>query len=149
MPDCPQATAVSVMKTYSRQRPSCLIGQEGTPKLDESVDDSNNGTASLTEKGLKKRKITDYFSTKLREEYDLNFNKRTSSVTTQNSDNTLSSGCSGGKQTFLDLGQKDFFMKTCKECGFAYDPSFEEDEKAHKKYHRSYFVCFQGEKVRR
>ena len=37
------------------------------------------------------------------------------------------------EQTFLDLGQKNFDLKTCKLCGMMYAPGKEEDEKIHSK----------------
>ena len=37
------------------------------------------------------------------------------------------------EQTFLDLGQKNFDLKTCKLCGMMYAPGKREDEKIHAK----------------
>ena len=37
------------------------------------------------------------------------------------------------EQTFLDLGQKNFDLKTCKLCGMMYAPGKREDEKIHSK----------------
>ncbi|XP_023913827.2 protein CHROMOSOME TRANSMISSION FIDELITY 7 isoform X2 [Quercus suber] len=41
-------------------------------------------------------------------------------------------------QLHLDLGQSDFNLHTCSTCGVKYAPGEEEDEKAHKGFHRDY-----------
>jgi hypothetical protein len=41
------------------------------------------------------------------------------------------------EQTFLDLGQKNFDLKTCKLCGMMYAPGKIEDEKIHRKVCKS------------
>ena len=41
-------------------------------------------------------------------------------------------------QLHLDLGQSDFNLHTCSTCGVKYAPGEEEDEKAHKRFHRDY-----------
>lgn len=41
-------------------------------------------------------------------------------------------------QFHLDFGQSDFNLHTCSTCGFKYSPGEEEDEKAHKAFHKDY-----------
>ena len=41
-------------------------------------------------------------------------------------------------QLHLDLGQSDFNLHTCSTCGVKYALGEEEDEKAHKGFHRDY-----------
>ncbi|KAF5473936.1 hypothetical protein F2P56_005883 [Juglans regia] len=41
-------------------------------------------------------------------------------------------------QFHLDLGQSDFILHTCSECGLKYAAGEEDDEKAHKAFHRDY-----------
>ena len=41
-------------------------------------------------------------------------------------------------QLHLELGQSDFNLHTCSKCGVKYAPGEEEDEKAHKGFHRDY-----------
>ncbi|XP_059428137.1 protein CHROMOSOME TRANSMISSION FIDELITY 7-like isoform X1 [Corylus avellana] len=41
-------------------------------------------------------------------------------------------------QFHLDLGQSDFTLRTCSTCGVKYAPGEEEDEKAHKAFHKVY-----------
>lgn len=40
------------------------------------------------------------------------------------------------RQTFIDLGQKDFGPSQCKECGMMYSRGVPEDEKAHSRFHK-------------
>lgn len=49
-------------------------------------------------------------------------------------------------QFHLDLGQSDFNLRTCSTCGVKYAPGEEEDEKAHKAFHKVYThgVPFKG-----
>lgn len=41
-------------------------------------------------------------------------------------------------QFHLELGQSDFLLHTCSTCGVKYAPGDEEDEKAHKTFHKDY-----------
>ncbi|KAL3536034.1 hypothetical protein ACH5RR_004495 [Cinchona calisaya] len=41
-------------------------------------------------------------------------------------------------QFYLELGQSDFLLHTCKICGFKYAKGDEEDEKVHKTFHKNY-----------
>lgn len=41
-------------------------------------------------------------------------------------------------QFHLELGQSDFLLHTCSTCGIKYAPGDEEDEKAHKTFHKNY-----------
>lgn len=45
-------------------------------------------------------------------------------------------GSSKLTQTYLDLGQKNFFPIRCPSCGFVYTPGKRQDEKLHEEYHR-------------
>jgi hypothetical protein len=42
------------------------------------------------------------------------------------------------KQPNLDIGQKDFKLSTCKDCGMAYQAFNEADRRAHLKMHKPY-----------
>ncbi|PON97423.1 N-acetyltransferase ESCO [Trema orientale] len=46
-------------------------------------------------------------------------------------------------QYHLDLGQSDFNLHSCSTCGFNYSPGEEEDEKAHKSFHKDYTLGIQ------
>ncbi|PON43330.1 Acyl-CoA N-acyltransferase [Parasponia andersonii] len=46
-------------------------------------------------------------------------------------------------QYHLDLGQSDFNLRSCSTCGFYYSPGEEEDEKAHKCFHKDYTLGIQ------
>lgn len=39
------------------------------------------------------------------------------------------------RQSFLDLGQKDFYFVQCPECGLAYTPGLPDDEALHQRHH--------------
>lgn len=41
-------------------------------------------------------------------------------------------------QFHLELGQSDFFLRTCSTCGIQYAAGNEEDEKDHKTFHQNY-----------
>lgn len=41
-------------------------------------------------------------------------------------------------QFHLELGQSDFLLHACSTCGIKYAPGDEEDEKAHKTFHKNY-----------
>lgn len=41
-------------------------------------------------------------------------------------------------QFHLELGQSDFLLRTCSECGIKYAPGDEGDEKAHTAFHKNY-----------
>jgi N-acetyltransferase len=42
-------------------------------------------------------------------------------------------------QFHLELGQPDFLLHMCSVCGMMYARGNDDDEKAHKAYHKSYF----------
>lgn len=46
-------------------------------------------------------------------------------------------------QYHLELGQSDFYLHGCSICGFKYTPGEEEDEKAHKGFHKDYTLGIQ------
>lgn len=124
-------------KTYSRRKENHQAPFEHTKPEQVKI--------VLTKSPIKKRKtkITDFFNKKLPDEYELAASCKQYS---------MSSPIKAGekqqeRQTFLDLGQKNLFMKTCNECGFSYDSSFKTDVKHHKTFHDNYFSCFHAEKV--
>ena len=41
-------------------------------------------------------------------------------------------------QFYLEFGQSDFNLHTCSTCGVKYTAGDEEDEKAHKAFHKDY-----------
>ncbi|KAL8526985.1 hypothetical protein ACS0TY_016015 [Phlomoides rotata] len=55
-------------------------------------------------------------------------------------------------QLYLEVGQSDFLLHTCKICGFKYATGDEDDEKVHKSFHKNYthgipFKGWRSEKV--
>ncbi|XP_075512449.1 protein CHROMOSOME TRANSMISSION FIDELITY 7-like [Primulina tabacum] len=49
-------------------------------------------------------------------------------------------------QLYLEVGQSDFLLHTCKTCGFKYSTGDEGDEKVHKTFHKNYThgILFKG-----
>lgn len=41
-------------------------------------------------------------------------------------------------QLYLEVGQSDFLLHTCKICGFKYAAGDKDDEKVHKSFHKNY-----------
>lgn len=52
-------------------------------------------------------------------------------------DEALSGSKKGKKmiQMFLDMGQRNFFSKTCSACGFVYTPGKKDEERLHNSHH--------------